>query len=112
MSYYRIQIAERDTADLLNPEFQTSLSYCDDEDVRNGISVCDSLEDLVGYLAQVGIPFDASYVVVELDGYQADDEDADANLGARLVIPTEIVSVTSITDQLLDLIDAAYEIAA
>lgn len=109
MAFYRVQTAERDVADLLTLEGQTSTSYNNDEDVRIGVSVCDSLEDLAAYLAQTGIPFDETWVVVELDGYFADDEDEDAHLGARLVLPHTILSVTPTTEQLLGLIDVACD---
>lgn len=95
--------------DLLNPEHQVSISYCNAEDVRHGVSVCDSIEELATYLAGSGIEWTFESVVVELDGYDADEDDQDAHLGARLIIPTEIVSVTPITDELLDLILAAAE---
>ncbi|MGC0364828.1 hypothetical protein ABH922_002812 [Rhodococcus sp. 27YEA15] len=108
MSYYRVQAADFDTAALLDPELQVSESYSSD-DVRTGISVCDSLEELATYLAGSGVPFDATSVVVELDGPDSDDEDEDAHLGARLIMPTSIISVTPITDTLLDLIDAAFD---
>lgn len=111
MSFYRIQSADRDVQDLLDPEMQTSISYTDDSE-RQGVSVCGSLEELAGYLAQVGIPFDDTFVVVELDGTWSDDEDEDAELGALLVHPAQIISVTPITEKLLDMIDAAYDAAA
>ncbi len=105
---YRIQSADRDVAELLNPQMQYSISYSDDSE-RHGVSVCDSIEDLAGYIAQTGIPFDTDYVVVEVAGESSDEVDEDAHLGARLVLPTEIISVEPITDRLLDMIDAAYD---
>lgn len=110
-SYYRIQSADRDVQDLLDPELQISISYVDDTE-RAGVSVCDSLEDLAQYLAASGLPFDTDYVVVEVEGTCSADEDEDAHLGARLVHPTAIVAVEPITARLLDLIDDSYEMAA
>lgn len=105
-TYYRIQDADRDVADLLDPEQQYSISYVDDTE-RHGISVCDSLEDLADYLAHSGVPFDTTSVVVAVSGPLSEDEDEDADQGALLVIPERIVSVEPMTDRLADLIDAA-----
>ncbi|NMM91342.1 hypothetical protein B2J88_44775 [Rhodococcus sp. SRB_17] len=108
MSFFRVQSAGADPAALLSPDMQVSESYCSGT-VRAGISVCDSLEELAAYLAGSGVPFDATSIVVELDGPDSDDTDEDSHLGARLIMPTSIVSVTPITDSLLDLIDSAYD---
>ena len=79
------------------------------EDVRVGVSVCDSIEELASYLAQVGIPFTDDCLLVELEGTWADDEDEDAHLGARLIIPTRIVSTELAGERLIDMIMAAYD---
>lgn len=102
-SYYRIQPAHYDTAALLDPEMQWSYSYCND-DVRHGVSVCDSIEELAAYLAQTGIEWDPSWVIVEVAGTWSDETDQDAHLGARLVIPTEVLSVRPIDDAFLDMV--------
>lgn len=108
MSYYRIQPASYDTTQLLDPELQYSESYCTGT-VRHGVSVCDSPEELATYLAHSGIPFDDTFAVIELEGSDSDEDDEDAHQGARLIIPTSIISATPITDTLLDLINAAYD---
>lgn len=110
MSFYRIQDSRINTADLLNPELQISESYSG-MDERVGVSVCGSLENLATYLttAGSGIPFDTTYVVVEVTGYFAEANALDAEAGEYLIHPTEVVSVTPIEDELLTLIDAAYD---
>ena len=113
MSYYRIQQANHPIEWLLDPEYQFSTSWNAGEDVRVGVSVCDSIEELASYLAQVGIPFTDDCLLVELDGTWSDDDDEDAHLGARLIIPTRIVSTELAGERLIDMIMAAYdEIAA
>ena len=109
--YYRIQTADRDVADLLDPEQQWSYSWCDEErEPRHGVSVCDSIEALATYLAQCGIPYgDGEWVVVEVEGTFSRDEDEDAHLGALLVHPTAIVSVSPMGEGMFDLIGAAYD---
>ncbi|GIG27277.1 MULTISPECIES: hypothetical protein [Cellulomonas] len=108
-SYYRIQEACRPVAQLLDAEYQTSLSYCTGTE-RSGVSACRSVEDLATYLAISGMPWDPeTFVLVEVDADLADVEDEDHDLGARLVIPTKIIAVTPVMDTgLLDLIDAAF----
>ena len=113
MTWYRIQSAERNVADLLDPAQQVSLSYCTDTE-RAGVSVCDTREDLAAYIATSGIPFDGTWVLVEVDGYYSDDEDEDADaIGSpSLVHPTSIVSVEPIADGFEDEIFAAFDAAA
>jgi hypothetical protein len=107
-TYYRIQRAHLDPKLLLDPAHQTSLSYCTDTE-RRGVSVCDSLEALAGYLAATGIPFTADDVVVGLDGDWSTDVPEDEHLGELLIHPTRIISVEPMTDRLDALIDAALE---
>ena len=112
-TYFRIQTADRDVNDLLNPEFQISENWNNIESyTRSGVSVCDSLENLAAYLAQSGIPFGAGeWVIVELDGDISDDTPCDAEYGELLIHPTEIVSVRPLDDDMFDLIGAAYDAA-
>jgi hypothetical protein len=98
---YRIQPADRNVDALLDPEMQWSYSWCDADDVRHGISVCDSVDELAAYIAQTGIEWDPTWVLVEIDGTTSDETDQDAHLGARLVIPDEILSVAPISDDFL-----------
>lgn len=111
MTYYRIQSADRDVELLLDPAAQTSEAWNGDESlIRQGVSVCDSLEDLAQYLVTDGdaIPYgDGEWVVVELEGTLSTDTALDA--GETLIHPTRIVSVEPIEDQLLPLVDAAYD---
>lgn len=107
-SYYRIQDANLDPADLLDPANQTSLSYTTDTE-RAGVSVCDSIEALATYLAQAGVPFTTQHVVVTLTGTPSTDTPEDEHLGELLVHPTAILTVEPMTDRLADAIDAAYD---
>ena len=104
-TYFRIQDATRPVEQLLAPEYQTSLSYVDDSE-RAGVSVCGSIEDLAAYLAQSGMPWDPTFVLVEVEGYRSEDEDEDATLGALLVHPTAIVSVRPLDDGFFALLDS------
>jgi len=98
MSFYRIQDREIPVEQLLDPEFQTSESYCTGT-TRVGKSVCGSIEELAAYFAQAGVPLDPrTSVLVEVKGHYADEADEDAHLGALLIIPTEIVAVTEIPE--------------
>ncbi len=71
------------------------------DDIRYGVSVCRSLEDLAAYYATVGGDL-TDAVVVELDGGLSDDEGHDANLGEVLVLPDRIVSVTPVPEWFYD----------
>lgn len=126
-TYYRIQQATRDTADLLDPERQWSASWhgdaekpcprcaddfdasdCDDcdgtgmvEDVRRGVSACDSLDDLYAYWQIAGGDL-TDTVIVEMAGFRSTDDGHDAELGEVLVHPDVILSVTPVTDEIID----------
>lgn len=109
MSYYRIQ--NYPATDLLDGP-QLSFSWNaqgDDERAREGKSVCYTREDLANYLAQTGIPFDATWTLVELDGYLSDDDDEDAHLGAMLIHPTKIIATEPISESFLDEINTAID---
>lgn len=107
MTYYRIQATDR--PDILNPENQYSHSWNPGEDVRHGISVCDSREELAAYIASSSICFTDEWELLEVKGYRADEQDADAHMGVTLIIPTEIVSRESIGDGFSEEIIAAYD---
>ncbi|MFI2667565.1 hypothetical protein [Micromonospora carbonacea] len=111
-TYFRIQTADRNPSELLNPEHQTSGNWHDIESLaRIGVSVCDSRESLAAYLAQSGIPYGSGeWVIVELRGDLSDDDPCDAEYGELLIHPTEIVSVSPMGDEFLDLIGAAYDL--
>lgn len=111
MSFFRVQSFTRRVEDLLDPEHQLSHSFCTDT-VRSGVSVMGSLEDLAGYIAITGIPFTPEWVLVELDGDRSTEEDEDAEHGAILIHPTEIISVSELDDEFFDLLDAAFDTAA
>jgi hypothetical protein len=110
-TYFRVQSADRDPADLLDPEHQVSRAWHRDDIDQDGVSVCESPEDLARYLvtAGEGIPFGAGrWVVVELRGDLVLGRSHDEDHGERLIRPTEIVSVQPL-DTLDDLISAAYD---
>ena len=113
-SGFRVQ--DYNPAELLEGD-QHSMSYAthNDDTTRVGKSVCMSLEDLATYLVQSGIPFSDSSYLVEVEGDWATDEDGniledeDHELGAHLIIPTRIVSVTTVEEGLTEYIDEACE---
>lgn len=110
--YYRIQ--SQDRPNILDPQNQISYSWNDqgdDERARIGVSVCDSREELAEYIAQSGIPFEDSWEILEVEGQPSEDEDEDAHLGARLIIPERIVSRESLADGFAEEILDAYESA-
>jgi len=71
------------------------------EDVRRGISVCDSLEHLACYFADRHADL-KDVVVVALAGDISEDDDWEAADGALLVYPTAIVRVMTLADAGLD----------
>ena len=107
--YYRIQQANHPLEWLLDPAHQFSPSWNPGDDVRNGVSVCRSIEALAEYFAQVGIPFDETCMLVEVDGERSEDRDEDAELGALLVYPTEIISATPLPESFSEMVFAIYD---
>ena len=95
-TYFRIQLAERDVNDLLDPGNHFSHPV-NGSAVRRGVSVCDSLEDLALYLATpqgCGVIAQAGdRVIVELEGIESGDAPLDPEMES-LIIPARIVSVT------------------
>lgn len=114
-TWYRVQDATRTLTDLLDPELQVSHSWTpggDEDDAetnRRGVSVCDSIENLVLYLAGPGegIGYGDGWVIVELTGDLSEDEPLDP--GEHLVHPDAIVSVRPMDDEFFNLIGAAYD---
>lgn len=107
MTFFRIQPADRDTALLLDEDTWQSRNWNDAwAEPRHGVSVCGSIDELVDYFRTVAGWVDEDCVVVELDGYHSDDTDEDAHVGALLVCPTRIVSVTPVNAELIDRIYA------
>lgn len=111
-TWYRVQTADRDVTQLLDPEHWISEAWSGAEaHERRGISVCASLEDLAHYLALGTLPIGADeWVVVELTGPLSTDRPVDADLGEYLLLPDTIVSVRTLDEAgMWDLIDQAYE---
>lgn len=106
MSFYRLQDADRDAAELLNPDNHWSIDWAGGlTDPRHGVSVCWHMGVLIAYFARRaadGIGYDADFlatlVVIKLDGDASDEEDLDAAEGAELIIPTAVLSVRPLTD--------------
>jgi hypothetical protein len=112
-TYFRVQPGDRDILD--GP--QTSRAWHRDETEaqptdRAGVSACNSLAELAGYLATRGdgIPYGGpGWVLVEFAGELSDDQPLDFEDGEVLVHPTAIVSVESIPDAFFEMIGAAWD---
>lgn len=116
-TFFRIQRAEYDVADMLNPTFQSSHAYNGDPALtRRGVSACASLRELAEYLAsgQAGaldprVHGAAGRVIVTFEGTLSGDSPVD--LGEVLTIPASIVSVDAVDASFLQMInDAEREI--
>lgn len=84
---YRIQAANRDLADLLDPEQQYSFPMSQAEEIiRRGVSGCETLSDLAAYVASHAIeaPFP---VLVRVTGPLSGDTPCDEADGEVLVLP-------------------------
>lgn len=111
-TYYRVQEPTRPAEDLLDPEWQQSHAWHREGLTRQGISVCESREELATYLASAGegIPFgQPDWVLVELTGEPSDDTPLDREHGERLIHPTAVLSVAEIDDAFFEMIGAAYD---
>jgi len=103
-SYYRLQDADRDPAELLDPDYQWSSDWSGINDPRQGVSTCGTVHSLISYFAAraESCDYDADFlstlVMVEVEGTLAGEEDQDAAEGAVLVIPTRIVSAIPLDD--------------
>ena len=110
-TYYRISWDDDSEAALLNPDRKSALwgnSNRADGAPRLGVSVCESLSDLVDYFAARNCDWDEDAgicVLVELEGTIASDEDHDAGADGDpvLVIPTAVLSMAPLEDS--DIID-------
>jgi hypothetical protein len=106
-TYYRLQDADRDPAELLDPDHQWSSDWSDINDPRQGVSVCATPYALTSYFAAraESCDYDADFlstlVMVEVEAILAEEEDQDAAEGALLVIPTRIVSATPLDDDMI-----------
>lgn len=94
-TWYRIQLAERNPDDLLDPGYHFSHPV-NGTATRHGVSVCASLEDLALYLASAHgegvLARTGDRVIIELEGEPSDDTPLDPEF-EHLIIPTRIVSV-------------------
>ncbi|MDO4792517.1 MAG: hypothetical protein Q3999_08565 [Buchananella hordeovulneris] len=112
MIAYRMQDASRNINDLLDPEQQYSFPMSgDDEDIRRGVSGCESLAELAAYLTTHCIEA-TTPVLVRIEGPASDDEPLDAEVGEVLVMPTaaELIEDDEEFFNLVgDLVDAYWE---
>jgi hypothetical protein len=112
-TFYRIQRAEYDVNDLLDPAFHTSHAYNGNKALtRHGVSACSSLRELAEYLGsgQAGAldPRGArgsGWVIVSFEGALSGDSPVD--IGEVLAIPSRIVSVDDVDADFLQMIDDA-----
>lgn len=107
-TYFRIQSADRDVAELLDPE-HVSYSW-DDEAVSDlGVSTCESIEALAAYVARTGIPCGlGEWVIVEVAGDNL-GLGRDGRYGEFLIAVDEIVSVRPLDDDFFELVGVAYD---
>lgn len=95
---YRLQDADRDLSDLVDPEQQYSFPMSgEDEDVRHGVSGCLTLGDLAAYIATHAIEMD-----VPVDG----------DHGEVLILPVRAERIEDdekFFDLVSDLVDMYWE---
>lgn len=109
---YRIQSADRDVSDLLDPEQQYSLPMDGDDDmVRHGVSGCLTLGDLAAYVACYAIQA-VSPVLVRIIGPLSEDVPCDEEDGEVLLLPTSAEMIEdddAFFDLVSDLVDMRWE---
>ena len=109
---YRIQSADRDVRDLLDPEQQYSFPMDqDDEMVRHGVSGCLTVADLAAYIASHAIEAPGP-VLVRIVGPMSEDTPCDEEDGEVLLLPTsaEVVEDDTVFFDLVgELVDMYYE---
>ena len=112
MTWWRVQTADRDVTELLDPENWVSRNWTDESREQHGVSVCASREGLATYLAASGLPLgDGQWVMVELTGRRLYTQAHDAHLGEVLIEPDGVVAVHELDDAMWDLIGAAFDAA-
>lgn len=133
----RIDRADRDMTELLDPEYWISCNWggdtlrdckgcgdCADEDYRGethwrcygereledtryGVSAMADEDELIEYLATVGPDMDNT-VLVEVEGDYSDEDGHDAHLGEQLILPTRVVAVRPVTDAFIEKVFARH----
>ncbi len=114
--FYRVQPGDRDIMD--GP--QVSRAWHRDETEaqptdRAGVSACQSLDELAGYLATrgAGIPYGLpGWVLVAFVGELSEDQPLDFCDGEVLVHPEAVVQTTLIPDWFFEKIGAAWDEAS
>lgn len=112
-TYFRIQAADRDVNELLDPghQFSSALSH-DPSHTREGVSVCESLDELAEYLASslgngIGARVREDWVIVELEGEEILEAAPLDPEYETLVRPTAIVAVRPAGEAFMAMIAAA-----
>lgn len=109
---YRLQDADRDLDDLLDPEQQYSFPMSgEDEDVRHGVSGCLTLGDLAAYIATHAIEMDVP-VLVRIEGPESEDVPVDGDHGEVLILPVRAERIEDdekFFDLVSDLVDMYWE---
>lgn len=103
MSWYRVQSADRDVLELLDPEYQWSHTWGYGRSAR-GVSVCESVEDLLLYLATpyaAAIPVREGWVLVELEGERVPNSRPVDPEFETLIFPTKVIGVTEVDDHFM-----------
>lgn len=112
MIAYRMQDAGRPLSDLLDAERQYSFPMSNaDEEVRHGVSGCESLAGLAAYIACHAIEADVPVIVV-IEGPESEDAPVDADDGEVLLLPARaevIADDEAFFDLVSDLVDLHWE---
>lgn len=114
-TYFRVQSADRDVNDLLDPGYQFSHAW-NGAQVREGVSVCESRDDLALYLASGvgnGIPVqEGTWVIVELEGETIPGAKPVDPEFEDLVRPTAIVGVRPVDAEFIAMIAESAQFLA
>lgn len=111
MRYFRVQLADRDVSELLDPDYQIShAANRNPRLTRRGVSACESLKELAEYLisgnagAFSGVRETPGYWrIIEFEGTESGDAAVDP--GEVLTIPARIVSAQEVDSDFLELMN-------
>lgn len=111
MIAYRIQDKNRGVEYLLDPETQYSWPMSDDESlVRNGVSGCETIEELAAYWALEAV-YATEPVLVRVEGPQSEGDPLRAHWGEVLVLPetAEVIEDSPVFELISYLVDCRDE---